>query len=45
MKKVKLTALTLAATLALPVFSADKLDIGKVEYDQSCATCHCREGL
>ncbi len=44
MKTVQLTALTLAAAFALPVCGADKLDIGKVEYDQSCATCHGLDG-
>jgi len=44
MKKVQLAALTLAAAFALPVCGADKLDIGKVEYDQSCATCHGLDG-
>jgi mono/diheme cytochrome c family protein len=44
MKKIKLTALTLVAAFALPVSGADKLDIGKVEYDQSCATCHGLDG-
>lgn len=44
MKTVKLATLTLAAMVALPVYSADKLDIGKVEYDQSCATCHGLDG-
>lgn len=44
MKKNKLTALTLAAVFALPVCGAEKLDIGKVEYEQSCATCHGLDG-
>jgi mono/diheme cytochrome c family protein len=44
MKTIKLTTLTLAAAFALPVFGADKLDIGKVEYGQSCATCHGLDG-
>jgi mono/diheme cytochrome c family protein len=44
MKTIKLTTLTVAAAFALPVCAADKLDIGKVEYDQSCATCHGLDG-
>lgn len=42
MKKDKLILLALA--VSLPVLSADKLDIGKVEYDQSCASCHGLDG-
>ncbi|HWS03165.1 MAG TPA: cytochrome c, partial [Gammaproteobacteria bacterium] len=33
-----------ALVISLPVLSADKLDIGKVEYDQSCASCHGLDG-
>lgn len=44
MKTIKLAALTLAAMFALPVCSADKLDVGKAEYNQSCATCHGLDG-
>ena len=42
MKKNKL--ILLALIISLPVLSADKLDIGKVEYDQSCASCHGLDG-
>lgn len=44
MKTIKLSMLTLAAVFALPVHGADKFDIGKMEYDQSCATCHGLDG-
>lgn len=44
MRTIKSAALTLAAAFALPVCGADKLDIGKVEYGQSCATCHGLDG-
>lgn len=42
MKQIKLILLTFA--ISLPVLAADKLDIGKVEYDQSCASCHGLDG-
>jgi mono/diheme cytochrome c family protein len=44
MKTRMLFAITLASVLAFPVFGMDKLDIGKIEYDQSCATCHGLDG-
>ena len=43
MKHSKLaTALlgTVILTVSAPLLAADKLDIGKREYDASCATCH-----
>lgn len=42
MKKDKL--ILIALVISLPVLSADKLDIGKVEYEQSCASCHGLDG-
>lgn len=44
MKQIKLIFLALVSIFTLPVLAADKLDIGKVEYDQSCATCHGLDG-
>lgn len=44
MKSITLISLALASAIALPVFGADKLDIGKLEYEQSCATCHGLDG-
>jgi mono/diheme cytochrome c family protein len=41
---LKLCFGVLAATFALSAFGADKLDIGKIEYEQSCATCHGLDG-
>ncbi len=42
MKQNKL--ILVALIISLPVLSADKLDIGKVEYEQSCASCHGLDG-
>jgi mono/diheme cytochrome c family protein len=45
MKRSKLAALLLGAlVLAAPAMAADKLDIGKREYDASCASCHGLDG-
>jgi mono/diheme cytochrome c family protein len=44
MKPISLISLALASAIAMPVLGAGKLDIGKVEYDQSCATCHGFDG-
>ncbi len=44
MKAITMFPLALASVIAVPVFAADKLDIGKVEYEQSCATCHGLDG-
>lgn len=40
----KLCVGVLASAFALSVVGADKLDIGKIEYEQSCATCHGLDG-
>ena len=44
MKMINLVTLALASTLTLPGYGADKYDIGKIEYVQSCATCHGLDG-
>lgn len=44
MKTGKIAVLAFAVAFALPVSGADKVDIGKIEYDQSCATCHGLDG-
>lgn len=37
-------ALALLASSSATAFAADKLDIGKSEYDAACAACHGRNG-
>lgn len=44
MKMLKLCFGVLASAFALSALGADKLDIGKIEYEQSCATCHGLDG-
>ena len=44
MKATNWIALVVASALSVPVCGADKFDIGKMEYDQSCATCHGLNG-
>lgn len=44
MKTIALLSLTLAASISLPNDAAAQPDIGKVEYDQSCASCHGLDG-
>jgi mono/diheme cytochrome c family protein len=44
MKPITLLAFAVAISPAMPVFGADKLDIGKSEYEQSCASCHGLDG-
>jgi mono/diheme cytochrome c family protein len=44
MKILKLCVGVVASTFALTALSADKFDIGKIEYEQSCATCHGLDG-
>lgn len=44
MKMILVLALAASVTSVLPAFGADKLDIGKQEYEQSCANCHGPDG-
>lgn len=44
MKAPKFLAMALASLIAVPAFGADRFDIGKIEYEQSCATCHGLDG-
>jgi len=45
MKATNWIALVVASALSVPVCgAAEKLDIGKIEYDQSCANCHGLNG-
>lgn len=44
MKKIMMFALAAALAPAMSAFGADKIDIGKQEYEQSCATCHGLNG-
>lgn len=44
MKAIRAMSLVLTSAIAASAFAADNFDIGKVEYDQSCATCHGLDG-
>lgn len=44
MKMLRLCIGVLAAGFAIATLGADRFDIGKTEYDQSCATCHGLDG-
>lgn len=44
MKMLKLYVGVLASAFALTAAGADKFDIGKIEYEQSCAICHGLDG-
>lgn len=44
MKKIMLLAMAAALVASMSAFGADKVDIGKREYNQSCATCHGLDG-
>jgi len=44
MKKIMLLAMAAALVPSMSAFGADKMDIGKREYSQSCATCHGLDG-
>ena len=45
MIRTRLRAVVLGlALLAVPAMAADRLDIGKREYDASCASCHGMNG-
>lgn len=39
-RAIKVLALAAASAIAAPVLAADGLDIGKIEFERSCATCH-----
>ncbi len=44
MKMIMAFAITASLAPAMHAFGADKMDIGKREYEQSCATCHGLDG-
>lgn len=44
MEMLKLFMGVLASACAISASGADRLDIGKIEYEQSCATCHGMDG-
>lgn len=44
MKTVLAVATVVLMAISMPAFGADKVDIGKQEYEQSCATCHGIDG-
>lgn len=44
MKMIMVFAVAAAVTPTMSAFGADKVDIGKREYEQSCATCHGLDG-
>lgn len=44
MKMIMVIAMVAAVAPAMSAFGADKVDIGKREYVQSCATCHGLDG-
>lgn len=44
MKTLKLGIGVLVSAFAITASGADKFDIGKIEYEQSCATCHGVDG-
>jgi mono/diheme cytochrome c family protein len=43
-KLFNLTLITVAACISTLTFAADKVDIGKQEYEASCANCHGLKG-
>ena len=44
MKEISLFALAAVLVVATPALGADKFDIGKIEFERSCATCHGLDG-
>lgn len=44
MKMLILGIGVLASAFAITAWGADRFDIGKIEYEQSCATCHGLDG-
>lgn len=44
MKKIMMFAVAAAMAPAISTFGADKVDMGKREFVQSCATCHGLDG-
>lgn len=44
MKTLMLYMGVLVSAFAITASAADKFDIGKIEYEQSCATCHGLDG-
>lgn len=44
MKTLKIICTAVIATVALSASAAEKMDVGKREYGQSCATCHGLDG-
>lgn len=44
MKKIMAVALAASLIPAMPALGAEKIDIGKREFVQSCATCHGLDG-
>lgn len=44
MKMLKLCIGVLASAFAVTATGADKFDIGKIEYEQSCVACHGLDG-
>lgn len=44
MKAITFLSFALASAMASSSFGAGNFDIGKIEYDQSCATCHGLDG-
>ncbi len=44
MRTIDLAALALSSALSMPLWGAEKFDIGKLEFEESCATCHGLDG-
>jgi len=44
MKATNFAMLAVISAFSVPAIGADMIDIGKVEYDQSCASCHGLSG-
>ncbi len=44
MNPIKVIALAAASIIAMPVLGAGAYDIGKIEFERSCATCHGLDG-
>jgi mono/diheme cytochrome c family protein len=44
MKMLKVVLCVFTSAFAITASGADRSDIGKVEYEQSCATCHGLDG-